>query len=372
MPPPPPKQPQQQQRQLQQASAAKKRALKKKEKETPAAAAKPKPSPSPSTSSSSSSSSSSTSTTPKLLLLPAPLAARLYGAHRPLGLVLGSSLLLQASVDLYESAGTAISSSSSAAAAAAATAAAALSASSSSSALLPLPGTAALTGAALGLLYACVLLPLASRTAWASPRRPLSVVVTGGSRGLGKAIAREHLLAGDSVVVASRGWEGLVKTARELSEETGAELRLVNGGGGGGEDEEEEVEEKQTSSSSSSSSSFSFSPSPPSITPIACDVSDPASVASLVAASLQRAFEKGKIDCFYNNAGESGSFRNFADSDPRTLARVVSTNLLGAVLCTRAVVEAMKKEDEAGGGSSGHIFFVEVRFRFFHFFVFFF
>ena len=381
MPPLPPK-PQQQQRQLQQAAAAKKRALlnatkqKKKEKETPAA----KPKPPPSTSTSTSASSSSTSA-PKILLFPAPLATRLQGAHKPLGLVLGSSLLLQASVDLYQSTGTTFSSSSPSAAAAASAAATALSASSSSSAassaLLPLPGTAALTGAALGLLYACVLLPLASRTAWASPEEPLSVVVTGGSRGLGKAMAREHLLAGDSVVVASRDWQGLVKSARELSEETGADLRLVGGGGGGDEDEEEKVEEKEASSSSSSSS---FSPPPlpshrsrpPTITPIACDVSNPASVTSLVAASL-RAFEgkgkKIKIDCFYNNAGESGTFRNFADSDPRTLSRVVSTNMLGAVLCTRAVMDAMKEEGEeaggggggGGGGSSGHIFFVEVR-----------
>ena len=335
-----------------------------------------------------SSPSSSSKALPRLL--PAPLAARLEGAHRPAGLVLASSLLMQASVDVYDTGGIFFSAGAAEAAAVAEAATAAAAAAttmmtSSSSTLLP--GTAALAGAALGLLYACVLLPLAARTAWASPARPLAVVVTGGSRGLGKALAREHLFAGDSVVVAARDWGRLLRAARELSEETGAELVLLpadddddDDGGGGGEEEEEEEEEEDSIISSSSSSVSSSLPPRPTITPIACDVSDPASVTRLVSESL-KAFEKGGkgkrgqkgggIDCFYNNAGDSGSLRGFRESDPETLARVVSTNLLGAVLCTRAAMEAMTATTEQQEGSSssfGHVFLVVVGFEFFFFF----
>ena len=151
-------------------------------------------------------------------------------------------------------------------------------------------------------------------------------------------------------------------------------------GGGGGEEEEEEEEEEDSIISSSSSSVSSSLPPRPTITPIACDVSDPASVTRLVSESL-KAFEKGGkgkrgqkgggIDCFYNNAGDSGSLRGFRESDPETLARVVSTNLLGAVLCTRAAMEAMTATTEQQEGSSssfGHVFLVEVGFEFFFFF----
>lgn len=47
-------------------------------------------------------------------------------------------------------------------------------------------------------------------------------VVTGGSRGIGKAIARTLAKEGVSVVIASRGKEALDATARELTNETGS------------------------------------------------------------------------------------------------------------------------------------------------------
>ncbi len=47
-------------------------------------------------------------------------------------------------------------------------------------------------------------------------------IVTGGSRGIGKAIARTLAEEGVSVVIASRGKEALDATAEELSDETGS------------------------------------------------------------------------------------------------------------------------------------------------------
>ena len=284
--------------------------------------------------------------------------------------LLASSLLMQTAVDAdFEKTGAFSSAAAGAAEAAEAAATAAASPSPSPCSSFLLPGTPpALTGAALGLFCACALISLAKKTARATPSPPLRVVVTGGSKGLGKALAREHLLSGDSVVVAARDWGRLMKSARELSEDTGAELVLLADDDGGegeeGEDEEDEEAEEGNSDGGGLSSPR------PTITPIACDVSDRASVARLVSDSLRAFGKKGKetgngkrtIDCFYSNAGDSGGFRKFLDSDPESLARVVSTNLLGTVLCSRAAMEAMVKEQHEGPSSPsfGHIFLVEV------------
>jgi len=49
-------------------------------------------------------------------------------------------------------------------------------------------------------------------------------IVTGGSRGIGKAIARQLALEGVDVVISARGKEQLVRTAAELSAETGRRI----------------------------------------------------------------------------------------------------------------------------------------------------
>jgi len=52
-------------------------------------------------------------------------------------------------------------------------------------------------------------------------------VVTGGSRGIGKAIARTLAEEGASVVIASRGKDALDATAEELTNETGSTVTAV-------------------------------------------------------------------------------------------------------------------------------------------------
>jgi len=52
-------------------------------------------------------------------------------------------------------------------------------------------------------------------------------VVTGGSRGIGKAVARELAREGAAVVIVARDEEALAATARELAAETGAQVLPV-------------------------------------------------------------------------------------------------------------------------------------------------
>ena len=51
-----------------------------------------------------------------------------------------------------------------------------------------------------------------------------TAIVTGGSRGIGKAIARELAIEGVDVVIAARGREALEATASELAAETGRRI----------------------------------------------------------------------------------------------------------------------------------------------------
>lgn len=51
-----------------------------------------------------------------------------------------------------------------------------------------------------------------------------TAIVTGGSRGIGKAVARELALEGVDVVIAARGLEALEASAVELAEETGRRI----------------------------------------------------------------------------------------------------------------------------------------------------
>ena len=48
-----------------------------------------------------------------------------------------------------------------------------------------------------------------------------TAIITGGSRGIGKAVAREFGREGVDVVLVSRGIEDLEATAKELAAETG-------------------------------------------------------------------------------------------------------------------------------------------------------
>ncbi len=55
-----------------------------------------------------------------------------------------------------------------------------------------------------------------------------TAIVTGGSRGIGKAIARELALEGVDVAIVSRGLEALEATASELAQDTGQHILPIS------------------------------------------------------------------------------------------------------------------------------------------------
>jgi NAD(P)-dependent dehydrogenase (short-subunit alcohol dehydrogenase family) len=104
-------------------------------------------------------------------------------------------------------------------------------------------------------------------------------IVTGGSRGIGKAIARQLALAGVDVVISARGREQLEATARELSDETGR--RVI---------------------------------------PITADTAQEHSVNQLIATAIERL---GRVDILVNNAAVPGGI-----SQATRLEQVVDEQVL--------------------------------------------
>lgn len=129
------------------------------------------------------------------------------------------------------------------------------------------------------------------------PNRDANVaVITGGSRGIGLAIARVFSGAGYQVVILGRDQARLEAAAREI---------------------------KQGSS----------------VHPLPCDVTDPAAV--------DRAFRRiremhGKIDVLVNNAGTAHALAPVEELPLETWKQVIETNLSGTFLVTRAALPLMQ------------------------------
>lgn len=162
----------------------------------------------------------------------------LQGAHKPLGLIATSAYVLTSAVQL-------------------------------SGAFVGPEWLPILAGGALGSLF--IALNVAGvRHAWRAPDTPLRVIVVGGTKGVGKALAREFLRCGDVVLVTSRSQADADHAARTLLQEAGlpAESDAAVG--------------------------------------VACDVCSPASIEALKDTARE---QLGQVDCWINNAGYSGSFQ---------------------------------------------------------------
>eukprot|EP00793_Prasinoderma_coloniale_P002754 PRCOL_00002236-RA len=143
------------------------------------------------------------------------------------------------------------------------------------------------------------------------PAGGLSVVVTGASRGLGKALAREFALRGDTVVIVSRTRESLKAAVAELRALEDVDAGAIYG--------------------------------------LCCDVANPTDVEALARAVKARV---RRVDVWVNNAGFNPGNKPLLQCTGKELAGVSGTNLLGAMLCTKAAAELMR--DQEGGG--GHVF----------------
>jgi NAD(P)-dependent dehydrogenase (short-subunit alcohol dehydrogenase family) len=66
-------------------------------------------------------------------------------------------------------------------------------------------------------------------------------IVTGGSRGIGKAVAKELAVEGVDVAIAARGLEALDDTAKEIQSETGGKIIPVKADTGNDESVKEMV-----------------------------------------------------------------------------------------------------------------------------------
>lgn len=152
---------------------------------------------------------------------------------------------------------------------------------------------------------------------------PRNVVVTGSTRGLGKALAREFLLSGDRVVIASRSPESVQITVREL---------------------EENLKEGITAAGGSSKTNLGRAK----VIGIACNVCNPDDVQKLANFAVN---ELGSIDIWINNAGTNKGFRPLLQFNDEDITQIVSTNLVGSLLCTREAMRVMRNQ-----AKGGHIF----------------
>ncbi|MBM3949633.1 MAG: SDR family oxidoreductase [SAR202 cluster bacterium] len=130
-----------------------------------------------------------------------------------------------------------------------------------------------------------------------------AAIVTGGSRGIGKAIARQLALEGVDVAIAARNQQVLDAAARELAQETGR--RIV---------------------------------------PIVADTKDDASVKAVVKQAVD-AF--GRIDILVNNAARpagQGPVPSLAEITNEMFWEDMNTKVMGYLRCAREVAPYMRRQ----------------------------
>jgi 3-oxoacyl-[acyl-carrier protein] reductase len=127
------------------------------------------------------------------------------------------------------------------------------------------------------------------------------VLITGGSRGAGLAIARKLAAGGASVSLIARDWHHLNAAVERIIESGGAAIGTMG------------------------------------------DVTDPTSLDAAIVATEQ-AF--GGLDVLVNNAG-IGRYGSVAEQSPDDWRQVIEVNLLGVFNATRVALPALRRR---GGG----------------------
>jgi 2-dehydro-3-deoxy-L-rhamnonate dehydrogenase (NAD+) len=124
-------------------------------------------------------------------------------------------------------------------------------------------------------------------------------IITGAGQGIGEAIARRFARAGATVCVLDRNLAPAQKVAEEI---------LASG-------------QKSVA--------------------VGCDVSDPAQVEAAVRGVVQ---QLGAVHILVNNAGIAGANMPLLQVTPADWDRVISVNVRGVYLCSRAVLPAMVRQ----------------------------
>lgn len=139
--------------------------------------------------------------------------------------------------------------------------------------------------------------------------KPKGVVITGGSKGLGFAMAREFLQHGDSVVICGRQADRLAAATASLESQfpPRAGARRVSS--------------------------------------CPCDVSLPGDVDRLAAFAAE---QLGTVDIWVNNAGQVTGKRLLADVPSDEILQAVGSNVLGSLLGSRAAIRLMRERAPPG------------------------
>ncbi len=144
------------------------------------------------------------------------------------------------------------------------------------------------------------------------------VVVTGSSRGIGKAIAKEFAKNGYSVVLNARDEEELKQASKEIEDET-----------------------KQNDNNNNSK-----------IALVVGDISQEQTSKSLIEEAIKRF---GRLDVLVNNAGISGTSKKISELTTDDWEKVIDINLKGAFICTRDALKHMLQDNSKNSQSYSDI-----------------
>jgi NAD(P)-dependent dehydrogenase (short-subunit alcohol dehydrogenase family) len=135
------------------------------------------------------------------------------------------------------------------------------------------------------------------------PERDRVAIVTGGGRGIGRAISVRLASEGAKVVIAQRTEQGLDATLAAIDAAHGSALF------------------------------------------VATDVSVPHDVSHLIASTVG---EFGRIDILVNNAAVPGAYTPFLDLSLHSWSEMIDVNLTGVFLTSQAAARVMVEQGEGG------------------------